>query len=200
MRIQALFAGIFLIASSASADPDCFDFAREIKDGPANQKLVQFPVDAQKTSGEWPSGVVWAAAKERSPRSLSSIIDEVSSHETNKSHRIAEMEVLELTDPNFLRHQKVKFRVTPFPLINIRWTEDWAVTLLAGSREHPERVLIAYEKTDGTSYIHHLCGFYDLRALPSGETQVYIYEEARATARSQEDTLNGVTATLAHFH
>jgi hypothetical protein len=179
---------------------DCYDFAREIKEGPVNQKSVRFPADSQKASGELPSGVVWAAVKDRSPRTIPAILEELGSHETNKSRRISEMQVSELGDPNFLRHQKVKFVVTPFPLINISWTEDWAFTLLAGTAERPERVLVAYEKTDGTSHIRHLCGAYELRALPSGETSIYLYEEAKATSRSREDTLDGVAATLAHFH
>ncbi len=188
------------MSSPALAGGDCFDFARKIEEGPANQKMVRFPEDSRTASGELPSGVVWAAVKERTSRTLNSILDELGSHETNKSHRISEMEVSELGDPNFMRHQKVHFVVSPFPLINISWTEDWAFTLLAGKPDRPERVLIAYEKTDGTSHIHHLCGAYDLRTLPSGETSIFLYEESQATSRSREDTLNGLTATVAHLH
>lgn len=200
MRIQAFFVGFFLMSSQALAGGDCFDFARKIEEGPTNQKLVRFVDDSRTASGEFPSGIVWAAVKEHTPRTLTSIIDELASHESNKSRRISEMEVSELGDPNFMRHQKVHFVVSPFPLINISWTEDWAFTLLAGKPDRPERVLVAYEKTEGTSYIHHLCGAYDLRALPTGETSILLYEEAQATSRSREDTLNGLTATVAHLH
>src|SRR5579859_1466517 len=110
MGIQVFFLGLLCFAWSARAAGDqvgdCFDFAREIKEPPVHQKAVRFPPDAQKLSGELPSGVVWAAVKDRSPRSLTWILDDLASHMSNKSHRIREMEISELGDKNFLRHQK----------------------------------------------------------------------------------------------
>ena len=68
--------------------------------------------------------------------------------------------------------------------------------VLAGTPAKPERLVVSYEKIEGTSHIEHLCGSMVLRKLGAGSTDVYLYEEAKATQRSPEDTLNGMRGTL----
>jgi hypothetical protein len=151
MRIQVLFTlalGLFL-ASLAHADlertapAECFDFAREIKEGPANRKTVRLAGDST-ASGELPSGVVWAAAQYLTPRRMTEILAELASHEKSRSKRIDDMEITELQEPQFLRHQKIQFEVDPFPFVTVKWTEDWAFKLLEGTRENPRRALVVY--------------------------------------------------------
>src|SRR3954468_22511144 len=124
MGIQVLFAiaaGLLWTPSSrASNVADCFDFAREIKEGPAHRKNVHV-AGGSKASGELPSGVVWAAVRDLAPKHIQEILAELASHEKTKSSRIDEMEIDELADPRFLKHQRVKFEVDPFPLISVKW-------------------------------------------------------------------------------
>jgi hypothetical protein len=201
-----LLGSVFALLAAPIARGDCFDFNQEIRQGPAHRRSVHFsseePAPGQgtrTTSGELSSGIVWAAAEQRATKGLNDILADLGDHEITRSGRIDEFQVLELPDKHFLRHQKVKFVIKPFPFVNISWTEDWAFTLLAGSPNHPERALVAYEKTEGTSHIRHLCGAYELRAVDPGHTDVFVYEEAKATSRSQQDTLDGLRGTLTHF-
>ena len=58
------------------------------------------------------------------------------------------------------------------------------------------RIVISYEKTEGTSHIQHLCGSYVLQRTADDKSDVFIYEEAKADRRSQKDTLDGLKGNL----
>lgn len=100
-------------------------------------------------------------------------------------------------DPNFLLKQIVHNEVDPFPFVTVKWTDEWAFSLLAGTFGDPKKILISYEKIEGTTHIKHLCGNILITAdSGSSKSHVFLYEEAEATGRSQEDTVKGLKGTL----
>ena len=118
-------------------------------------------------------------------------------HNTTKSGRVDGMDVIELDDPRYLARHEVHFSIKPFPFVEVEWTEDWAYTLLEGTPSDPVRALISYEKIKGTSHIEHLCGSILVQKRGPRESDIFIYEEAKATGRSAEDTVKGLKGTLA---
>lgn len=196
MRIQAIFqlvAASFLISNVALAA--CFDFSKKIEK-PLADPIPLLESGDNSAKGKRDGGVVWAKARGRISLPISVLYGKLLDHNTTKSSRVDEMEVEKLNRPEFLALHKVKFLIKPFLFVKVRWTEEWGYSLLNGSPAAPEEIVIAYEKIDGTSYIEHLCGNIVLRKLPNGSTDVYMYEEAKATQRSADDTRNGLVGTL----
>lgn len=85
-------------------------------------------------------------------------------------------------------HQLVK----PFPLVRVEWTDEWAFTLTRGTREQPERVVIAYQKREGTAHIEHYCGTIVLERLDDGTTDVALAEESTITGKDKTDVAKGL--------
>ncbi|MDR3606304.1 MAG: hypothetical protein P4M08_02865 [Oligoflexia bacterium] len=141
----------------------------------------------------------WAAVQGDTDRVISDIIKELLGHQTTSPAR-AELKIHEIPDPHFWARQEVEYRLHPFPLISVKWTEYWSFNLLKGDVTHPEKVLITYEKASGTHYIRHLCGQYELTSEPKGlngkKTRILIYEEASAKSRTEQETLSGIAASL----
>jgi hypothetical protein len=189
---------IFFVLVSASAqaqDGTCFDFSKKITEPlkkPATLRDLPYP-EISKKSGQSGPKQFWAEVRGRVPRGVDSILEEIKTHETLKSKRVSSMSIDTMEQPGYLARQKVHYKVEPFPFMTVEWTEDWGYTALGKS------ILISYEKTEGTSHIPHLCGSIVLTPIDPATADVFIYEEAEATGRSREDTLNGVIGTLKTF-
>lgn len=197
-----LWGGSLAGGDLAHAAPQkaCFDFSRPVvkplRSLPSLRLGASPEQKISQAAGERAGDLKWAAVRGEVPRPLSEIVEELKSHEITKSGRVSEMNVVDFSDPHFLARQKVVFTVKPFLFIEVNWTEDWAFTPIKTERGEPTQILVAYEKTEGTSHIKHLCGTYELQKIAPDRTLVTLYEEAIATQRSKEDTLNGIRATL----
>lgn len=179
-------------ALAAVPESGCFDLASS-----EDVKPLQLTTARQSgSSGDLADGGSWASERAVVRRPLGEIVAELKSHERTKSGRVAEMRISDIADPRYFLRQSVHFEVHPFPFVNIEWNEDWAFELTAGTAANPERVIVAYQKADGTSHISHLCGSYVLARKGDASTEISLYEEARATRRSRQDTENGIKATL----
>ena len=163
----------------------CFDFSTRITDPLHN------PTNSDQ-SGKLPQGRDWAAVRGTVHPSIETILKDLVAHGTTKSSRVNKMEIKDLKDPHYLAKQEVHFEVDPFPFVTVKWTEMWAFAVTNAAADHLVRVVVSYEKTEGTSHIEHLCGNYVLDRLPDGQTDVFIYEEAKATGRNEKDTLDGL--------
>jgi hypothetical protein len=207
MKIQAL--SVILMCSvltarathQARADSDgarCFDFSVSAVRAPRAPSMISaaLPPRISGTSGKLPSGPVWAAARGEVTRPIENLMLELAWHESTKAGRVSDMQITPLHVPGFLMRQKVRFTIKPFLFVTVGWTEDWAFSLTQGTKEAPREITALYEKTEGTSHIRHLCGAIVLNKVRADATDVFIYEEADATGRTQEDTLKGVTATI----
>jgi hypothetical protein len=185
------FASLSLSNASALADESCTQRgdAAHLSAQADNEKI-------RHGSGELHDGVVWAKVQSRVPRSMESILDDLARHQKTKGARVDEMEIKDVNDPLYLLDQKVHYVVRPFLFVNVDWEEEWTFDLLKGTSQDPRSVRVSYKKTAGTSHIEHLCGQYVLNSAGPGRTDVTIYEEVKATRRSEEDALNGIRGTL----
>jgi hypothetical protein len=180
----------------AMADQACFDLSHKVQTGLALPQPLGHDGGTLSASGKKTDDLFWAAVQGDTSRTIPDLLHDLMTHETTKGGRISEMKISLVPDSNFLVRQVVRFRVNPFPFVTVEWTEDWAVSLLAGDAKKPEKVLITYEKVSGTSHIRHLCGQFELAREADGKTRIQIYEEAAATGRSQQDTLSGIATSL----
>ncbi len=185
MALAAGLAGLLIVAPAWAG---CFDFSTPI------ETPLHKPTNTN-ASGVLPQGWVWATVNGSVRSDLMTILADLYAHGTTKSSRVNKMKIVEQKDPRFLAKHEAHFEVDPFPFVSVKWTETWAFTVLEGTREHPSKVLVSYEKTDGTSHIEHLCGNYLLESQGAG-TNVFIYEEAKATNRSEKDTIDGLKGNL----
>jgi hypothetical protein len=199
MRIQDLFTLVLLViigclsAAQSRAAAGCFDFSKPIA------KALRPARSSPKTelSGRVSGDEYWAIVQGPVAGSIKSIYAFLSDRNSTKSSRVDEMHVDIEKDPNFLLKQVVRSEVDPFPFVTVKWTDEWAFSLLEGTADAPKKILISYEKIEGTSHIKHLCGNIEITADSDGsKSQVFLYEEAEATGRSQEDTLKGLKGTL----
>lgn len=202
MRFQVFFASVLLLGSApALADTTCFDFGaavtKPLKEPPTDVSRPRNGQD-ESASGTTPhdSDVTWAWVRGVVKKPIEQVYALLLDHNTTKSPK-AEIEVEKIESPIYLALHRVKFTIRPFPLVRVQWIEDWAYALAAGSREHPETIVISYQKTEGTTHIRELCGSVVLRKVSEKTTDLYEYEQAKATRRSVVDTLNGVKGTLA---
>lgn len=209
MRVQdisvLILAFSLLPISFASAgdskEKACFDFSKKVIPLPKKPDVLQDAVlpRISSKSGHFSSSMFWGAARGQVGRPIQDLIQEISTHETLRSKRISKMEVKSLPSSDFLIRQQVENTVTPFLFVKVSWKEDWAFNLTQGTKEDPKEVQIFYEKTEGTSHIKHLCGTMILNQVDPKVTDVFLYEEAQATQRTEEDTVKGLIGTIRNF-
>ena len=183
--------------SMAPIADKCFDFTNKI-DQVLRPSLSALPSASQGllniTDGK--DGVFWGTLTGDVHLPVRNVYFLLSDHNNTKSSRVEKMNVSEDMDPHFLLRQKVHFEVDPFPFVSVEWDEQWAFTLLGGTPDKPTKMLISYEKTDGTSHIRHLCGSILLTQIDPLNTRVLLYEEVQATNQSQGDTVSGLKGKL----
>ena len=201
MRIQDLFALVLVViigclsASEPCAASGCFDFSKSITGVLRPARNTTKPEQSGKVSSV--DDEYWATVQGSVSVPIKVIYAYLSDRNSTKSSRVDEMHVDIEQDPNFLLKQVVHNEVDPFPFVTVKWTEEWALSLLDGTFGDPKKILVSYEKIDGTSHIKHLCGNILITAdSDSSKSHVFLYEEAEATGRSQEDTVKGLKGTL----
>lgn len=197
LRAQVVF---FLILgfSAHAGEGRCFDFSKKITEPLRKVSIlrdVPYP-EVTRRSGRVIGNLYWGAIRGRVSRSVDSLVEELEAHETTRSKRISSIFIDPIEEPGFFARQRVHFKVEPFIFITVEWVEDWGFTTLDAAPKAAKSVLVSYEKTEGTSHIHHFCGSIVLTPIDPATTDVFIYQEAEATSQTQEDTLNGVTGML----
>lgn len=198
MRIQVnllVLLSILCLPAFGEESPRCFDFNTKVTK-PLGKMLPLKPGQDTSDLGDLKDGVNWASLRGTVKKPIKKVLDLLLDHKTTASPRVDEMEVAKVESPNYLARHDVKFLIKPFLFVKVRWTEQWAYTLVDGTPADPKEVLVSYQKVEGTSHIEHLCGSVVLRKLGPNETDVYQYEEAKATQRSAKDTLKGNIGTL----
>jgi hypothetical protein len=200
----------FLVIPAALAPPlsaTCFDFTTKV-DQPLKKPFAyvkpQDPKVGQggevRRKGKLPTGVVWAGVRQSVAKPLQEVLEMLLDHETTAGkERAKDLKLKELKDSKYLARHRATFTLKPFLFFTVEWTEDWGYAVTDGSREKPNRVVISYEKTSGTSHISHLCGNIVLEKTGPAHTDVFLYEEAKATNRSEDDTERGLQGTLAEL-
>jgi hypothetical protein len=182
-------------APSSASIPDSICF----NPSSIGKPIEPAPFPSHEGSGRIPGGGSWAQTKAVIGRPIGEVLSELKSHGITKSGRVSSMEIKTVNDPQYFFMQTVHFEVHPFLFVNIEWDENWSYLLLQGTQDDPEQIEVVYGKTRGTSHIDRLCGMYLLNRQSPDTTEISLYEEARATGRSQEDTEKGVKSTLVNL-
>lgn len=199
MWIQVVISFISVSGFAKDLPQGCFDFSRTINEPLRLVKELQLLKDGDtQSTGEVSNlpGVHWGAVRGKVSKSVDSLVRLLEDHNTTKSPKIEEMKVHEIPDEHYFGRNTVEFHLNPFPLIHIEWKEEWAYYVAQDSNHAPESAVISYQKVEGTSHIEHLCGSIVLKRITPTVTDVYQYEEVKASRRSPEDTVAGLQGTL----
>ncbi len=195
--VVALAASL-LLAGAARADDACFDLSRPL--AAPRRPSLPLPGDQRDASAAGADGeLVWAQRRGLVRQPLAKIRAFLEDPRHFKSSRVDEMTLTPRPTGALLAHHDVHSLVRPFPLVTVEWTDEWATSLLAGTREEPRAVLIAYQKRAGTSYIARWCGTVVLTRIDDTTTDVAQFEEAIITGRTHDEMqrdLAGMVATL----
>ena len=195
MRIQVIFEVLVCLFLCSPVFANCFDFNTKVIK-PLREPLPLIDRHDNTALGKLKDDVTWGALRGVVKKPIGDLYKLLLDHNNTRSPRVDEMEVQYEQDPKYLAKHQVHFLIKPFPLIKIRWTEEWGFALANGTLKDPKEIVISYQKTEGTSHIEHLCGNIVLRKLTPSTTDVFEYEEAKATQRSPQDTLEGLKGTM----
>lgn len=189
-RLVALFLLVLgyglTTPGTGRAEVPCFDLSQAVTSTLDEPVSEQGPDDRGK-SGEKKDGRTWARLRGRVRRPIEQILAFLQDHRRFRDPRVDELEVQRLPPGPHLARTRVHSVVRPFPFVRVEWTDDWAYTLIEGTRESPQRVVVSYQKIEGTSHIAHSCGNLVLSRIDAANTEVYQYGEAKITGRSAED-------------
>jgi hypothetical protein len=194
-RVFALVLGLSSIGvKAAHADGPCFHLEGVVSQ-PLEKELVAGPGDTQD-SGKKGDGRVWARRTGKVGRPIERVLKFLLDPEHWKDPQVDELTVKRVAPGPNLAHLFVHSLVKPFPLVTVEWTDEWAYSLVGGTREAPEKVVISYQKVDGTSHITHFCGSMVLTKLDDTITEVFQYEESKITGRDEADQIEGLANLL----
>jgi hypothetical protein len=189
-----------LAAFGEAAEPPrpCFDFALKIID-PLRPPLPRIEGRDNSAFGTYPSGIDWAAARALVAMPIGAVYAKLLDHRTVKDMKKTTLSTTVLERPGYLDFHHVDVVVTLralFVKVKVAWTEEWAYSLVEGTREAPRKIVVSYQKIAGTRFIKHQCGSYVLQAYDETTTDLSLYEEIKADRRSAEDTRNMHAGTL----
>lgn len=86
--------------------------------------------------------------------------------------------------------------IRPVFFITIEWDEDWAYSLVEGTEKDPATIIIYYQKIAGTSHLERLCGNIRLKKNSPTSTDLFLYEEFKASRWSGEDAVRNFLMVL----
>jgi hypothetical protein len=190
----ATFAVALLAAGTVQAR--CFDFNTKVvtalRPPPASASAGDV-VEAGERAGD----IIWTKVRGQIAKAPTRVLALLLNHETMRNPKIDAMTVKKLVSSQYLARHSVSYEVRPFPLVKVRWTEEWGYAVAEGTDQAPTAWVISYEKTEGTSYIEHFCGSIVLRRLSDTLTDMYRYEESKITRHGQSDQTKGLKGLLA---
>lgn len=191
--VSGVFALILALAASGEAvepAPPCFDFAQKILD-PLRPPLPRIEGRDNSAFGTYPNGIDWAAGRALVEMPIAALYAKLLDHRNVKDMKKTTLSVTALERPGYLDFHHVDVVVTLralFIKVKVAWTEEWGYSLVEGTREAPRKIVVSYQKIDGTRHIEHQCGSYVLQAQGEATTDLSLYEEIKADRRSAEDT------------
>jgi len=178
----------FVVAGDEGAG--CFDVAEGFSH-PLFEPMAFHGAELRVEYGERPDGTAWAATRAIVHLPPEVVVAKILDHRNIKDMKTTKLSSRSLESAEYLdlRHVEVDVTVKAALLkLHVRWTEEWAYELVEGSPEVPRVMVANYQKIAGTHHIQHQCGSYVVRRLGPDRTDLFMYEEVRATRRSAEDT------------
>jgi hypothetical protein len=179
-------------AGADGSQSTCFDLSGPVTE-PLRPPIPLIDGNDNTTYATQPDGIAWAAARAIVHRPIEAVYLKLLDHRNVKNMRKTELETQVLERPGLLEYHLVSIVVTVKVVLftkTFAWSEEWGFTLAAGTRERPDRIVVAYQKVDGTKELQHECGSYVLQRLRDGSTDLFMYEEIKAPRRSARDTMN----------
>ncbi len=174
---------------------ECFDFSKKVTE-PLKEPIVLNETIDTSISGQTQSGVRWGSARGVVRKPIASAIERLLDPKTIKGPENRGVSIEKMQRPGYFAFRSVEMTVRPFLFISISWKEEWAYSLLRGTDAAPERILISYQKTEGTSHIERFCGSILVSKIDQNRTDLFFYEEIKAARRSPEDIIRGHIRTL----
>jgi len=177
---------------ASTPESECFNFKKPIK-----KPLVNF----SSTVGEAEKGlkkdsIAWGKASKTIDRPIVEVYKLLLDPFSIKDPNRAKVNVKVHTDnPLFTETKNLQITIEPFPFVTVKWNEKWAYELLKGTKEAPIESLLSFQLTEPTPNLQHLCGSVLIKKNDN-KTDVFLYEEAKVTGRSEEDILKGHLGTF----
>jgi len=182
--------GLSVPAATAAEQRFCFDVETGF-DRPLHEPIALSGSGDTSLHGERADGTQWAATRAVLDLPARALLEKLRDHRNVKDMSRTVLAARRFEHPDYLELCHVDVDVTVkalFIKLHLRWTEEWAYRLLAGSTERPELVVANYQKIAGTNHIRHQCGSYVIRRIDEDRSDLFMYEEIRARRRSSEDT------------
>ncbi len=189
--------GFIFISSSVFAtesDKPCFDFTQKstelLRPAPAHFDPAAEAKGKTSTGFDfaWVSGVV--------EKPILEIYQKLLNPKTVRDSDSSQVEVKETPSENYLKLLEQSITIHPIVFLSLHWKEDWGYALKEGTAQAPAEIIISYQKKEGTTYITHLCGNFQLKQLGPTQTGIYLYQEMLASHRDAQNILNDVSGTL----
>lgn len=185
---------ILLLVGRASLSSGCFDFDKQIT------RPLREPISLPKTGDAaekgQKNGIDWGAARGIVKKPILEVYKKLLDHRTVKDMGRTQLLTKQIKRQGYLDFHRVDVTVRVFGPITVSWVEEWGYHLAEGTPVLPKKIVISYQKVAGTSYIQHQCGSFVLKAHETHSTDVFIYEQVKASHRDAEDTVNMVVGIL----
>ena len=201
---------LYLLVATSCADPlpasadsaTCFSFQ-----SPVTKILAETPeaIDlkaAQAKEDKTASGTLgdelkWGAARGQVDHSAREILTAFLNPYTMKDPTTTQVNFTDQSKSGVwtLRTQHVNLSILG-GLFHPEWDETWSYLISVGDVQKPLQVVIAYEKTAGTSQLEKLCGSIWVRELNPHQSNLYLFEEVKTSHRTAEDIALGHLGTL----
>ncbi len=178
------------LGEAGEPPPPCFDFTAKIVD-PLRTPIPMIAGRDNSLFGTYPNGIDWAAGRALVDMPIGAVYAKLLDHRNVKNMTKTMLSTTMLERPGYLAFHRVDIAVflgALFFRVKIAWAEEWAYSLVDGTREDPHRIMVSYQKIGGTRYLKHLCGSYVLQAHDAATTDLSLYDEVVARRRSAEDT------------
>lgn len=170
----------------AASEAVCFDFSHKvvapIREVAANPKGG----DAEEI-GTLTDNTRWAALRGMVDHPIEKVFKQLVDYEVMRDPRNTSVEITKVPSGPYLARHRVNVLVKML-FMKVTWAEDWAFALAEGTPEKPDKIVISYQKTEGTSHIARFCDSLVLRRAANG-TEVSHYQEGRITGRSSQAML-----------
>lgn len=186
MRLQHAFRALTVLFSifcgrlaSAEEEALCFDFRTKI-----TEPLKEFPRgDGDMVHGGMTADrIAWSFVRGDVQKPLEKMLELIVDHHAIKNPLLTEVIVEPLDKGPYLAHQRVS-KTAKALFVSVQWKEEWVFALAEGTPESPQKIVISYQKTEGSKHITNFCHNIVLRRTATG-TDFSHYSQGRVTGRS----------------
>lgn len=193
-RFLLLLIWPFSLSWASSVSSECFNF-KEVVKKPLREPIPFLNQQQEAvSSGQFPSEVNWGAARAIINKPIGMVIKALLNPLTIKGPEHKDAPIVKEERPGYLSFQRLKMKIKPTFFLTLEWDEEWGYVLL--KPEPQSSMLLSYQKVNGTSHIERFCGSVLIQSLGETKTDVFLYEELKATRRGREDIVKGHQGTL----